>query len=475
MSPDSGTPLSEMRRRSARRLARLPGLRGSSGCRYGDDLPTVNILVVELIHRRRPLSRRYFAGRPLPHRRACWAPAAWARSIAPYLRSEPARRAQVSASPVEIDAKPRWRDSATRFASRARFRTPTFAAFTTSAKSSRQIISLDGIRRWRRSGFAAAPHRPLPRDKALEIARRLCAGLGAAHERGVLHRDLKPANIMLDGRGHVLLTDFGLAALAKQIDAEVRNGTPAYMAPEQTAGHEVTLERHLLAWSGAVRDFYRQGARGDPVRPRANWSKDLDPAIERLILRCLEEEPKRRPQSALSVAMALPGADPIAAALAAGETPSPEMVAASQEKEGFSPRTAILCFLRHRGAFTRPSGIVIQQSGTALLASRRRWTKPPDVARLTAPRSLLKQLGYGGSAPVSRRPTGFDLSPTSRTRTTLNRFNGGRAKRDARFIGEPAAPDRSVFWLSAASGPLAGSRRVLSDGPTSGQLQFSPW
>jgi hypothetical protein len=42
--------------------------------------------------------------------------------------------------------------------------------------------------------------------------------------------------------------------------------------------------------------------------------------------------------------MALPGADPIAAALAAGETPSPEMVAASHEKEGFPPRIAVLCF-----------------------------------------------------------------------------------------------------------------------------------
>ena len=41
----------------------------------------------------------------------------------------------------------------------------------------------------------------LPADKALEIARKLCAGLAAAHDKGVLHRDLKPANIMLDGRG----------------------------------------------------------------------------------------------------------------------------------------------------------------------------------------------------------------------------------------------------------------------------------
>ncbi|HYP13583.1 MAG TPA: serine/threonine-protein kinase, partial [Bryobacteraceae bacterium] len=79
----------------------------------------------------------------------------------------------------------------------------------------------------------------LPEDKALEIARKLCAGLAAAHEKGVLHRDLKPSNVMLDGRGQVLLTDFGLAGLSDQIAGnEVRSGTPAYMAPEQMEGKE---------------------------------------------------------------------------------------------------------------------------------------------------------------------------------------------------------------------------------------------
>src|ERR1700692_4661045 len=53
----------------------------------------------------------------------------------------------------------------------------------------------------------------LPEDKALDIARQLCAGLAAAHTKGVLHRDLKPANIMLDGRGQVVITDFGLAGV----------------------------------------------------------------------------------------------------------------------------------------------------------------------------------------------------------------------------------------------------------------------
>src|SRR5216110_3137725 len=74
----------------------------------------------------------------------------------------------------------------------------------------------------------------LPSDKALELARQLCAGLAAAHDNGVLHRDLKPANVMIDGEGNARILDFGLAGLSEEFsEEEMRAGTPAYMSPEQ--------------------------------------------------------------------------------------------------------------------------------------------------------------------------------------------------------------------------------------------------
>jgi serine/threonine protein kinase len=88
----------------------------------------------------------------------------------------------------------------------------------------------------------------IPHDKAVEMARKLCAGLAAAHEKSVLHRDLKPANIMIDGRGHLKIMDFGLAGIAENIkEHEIRHGTPAYMAPEQLAGKEVTVRSDIYS------------------------------------------------------------------------------------------------------------------------------------------------------------------------------------------------------------------------------------
>ena len=71
----------------------------------------------------------------------------------------------------------------------------------------------------------------LPHDKALDVARYLCAGLAAAHSVGVIHRDLKPANVMIDGRGLARITDFGLAALARETGAAMARALPPTWRP----------------------------------------------------------------------------------------------------------------------------------------------------------------------------------------------------------------------------------------------------
>ena len=182
----------------------------------------------------------------------------------------------------------------------------------------------------------------LPDDKVAEIARQICAGLAAAHHTGILHRDLKPANVMLDRRGKVRITDFGLAVVQEQARGDERAGTPAYMAPEQLAGRELTIQSDLYALGLVLFEMltgkrpHRGQTLGElgaersqlPSRP-STVLEHVDPALERVILRCLEPEPSERPKSAIAVAASLPGGDPLAAALEAGETPSPDMVAAA--------------------------------------------------------------------------------------------------------------------------------------------------
>src|SRR5580765_5063436 len=185
-----------------------------------------------------------------------------------------------------------------------------------------------------------------PQEKAVEVARQICAGVAAAHERGVLHRDLKPANVMIDGEGHVRLTDFGLAPVAGSVD-NIRAGTPAYMAPEQLAGREVTARSDIYALGLVLYEIFTGQRALDAqnlaelirkreqsgILPPTAIVPELEPDVDTAIMRCLRPDPNQRPATALAVSASLPGGDPLAAALAAGETPSPEMVAAAGASE----------------------------------------------------------------------------------------------------------------------------------------------
>jgi hypothetical protein len=189
----------------------------------------------------------------------------------------------------------------------------------------------------------------VPADKATDIARELCHGLAAVHEQGLVYRDLKPANVMLDGRGRVRLTDFGLAAAAEDLSGadDLRSGTPAYMAPEQLAGSDVTARSDLFALGLVLYELFtgrRAFAGIDRDTPPSTPSSHvggLDPAVERVILRCVERDPGDRPASALAVAAALPGVGKRDAATAAGDTPAPGRHAVTEEDALAAHREAL--------------------------------------------------------------------------------------------------------------------------------------
>ena len=248
----------------------------------------------------------------------------------------------------------------------------------------------------------------LPSDKALELARQLCAGLAAAHARGVLHRDLKPANVLIDGRGRAHLVDFGLADLADQRhEAPEIAGTPGYMAPEQLDGRKATPRTDVYALGLVLYEMFTgrralgvdgvlgrgRAQSGAPPASPSSHIPDLDPVIERVIMRCLEHDPARRPPSAFAVAAALPGGNPLAAAIAAGETPSPDMVAAAGEAGTLSPAVGALCF----------AGVLI---GLMLLAPLAREVSLIGLTKIELnPQQLterahtvLRNLGYVGTA-----------------------------------------------------------------------------
>jgi hypothetical protein len=251
----------------------------------------------------------------------------------------------------------------------------------------------------------------LPQDKALDIAKQVCAGLAAAHQKGVLHRDLKPANVMLDEQGKVRITDFGLAGLAEVLtDEDVRSGTPSFMSPEQLLGREVTVRSDVYALGLLLYELFT-GRRAFSGRTLAELTRKhrsehpidpslvvpgLDPTIERAILACLEKEPRKRPPSALAVSAMLSGQDPLEAAIAAGDTPSPELVAAAGEAETL-PRSAAMACL----------GTVL----LAVLLAPLLWhsqglinvvpiEKPPAVLEDRA-RELVGQLGHRGDVEDS--------------------------------------------------------------------------
>ena len=153
----------------------------------------------------------------------------------------------------------------------------------------------------------------LPSEKVADIARQLCGGLAAAHAEGVLHRDLKPANVLLDNRGQVRITDFGIAISQKQKAVHALTGTPAYMAPEQRViGATLSAQTDIYALGLVLYELlvgeypFKNVHPGDPPARPSSLVPNVNPQLERVILQAISTDPRQRPGSALEMAARLP-------------------------------------------------------------------------------------------------------------------------------------------------------------------------
>jgi serine/threonine-protein kinase len=161
------------------------------------------------------------------------------------------------------------------------------------------------------------------------------------HANGVIHRDLKPANIMIDAAGRARIMDLGLAS-AEAVE-DVRVGTPAYMAPEQLEGREVTVRSDIFALglvlyelftgrrvftAATLADLVEAQAAGR-ITPPTDFVKALDPAIERAIRAASIAIPRDVLSRCSPSRRRCPVAIRWRRRSRQGETPSPEMVAAA--------------------------------------------------------------------------------------------------------------------------------------------------
>lgn len=324
-----------------------------------------------------------------------------------------------------------------------------------------------------------------PEERGLEIARQICAGLYAAHERGVVHRDFKPANVMIDGTGRARITDFGLAGVSGEA---LRAGMPAYMAPEQLAGAEVTTRSDIYALGLVLYELFtgKRALEGSNlaelirkreqsgVTPPAELVRDLSPEIDAAVMRCLRPDPAARPPSAIAVAALLPGGDPLAAALAAGETPSPEMVAAAGTNEAVSTRTALAA-----AAWVALSLVAIMlMYQRVMLINRIPSPKAPAALQDRAEEALAK-LGYGNDAVDRAFGLGISLDYAryiESTSTAPDRWNGLRGSRPETLISwfrtspRPLIPYGSENPVTGTNPPLTTSGMTLIVLDASGRL-----
>jgi serine/threonine protein kinase len=163
--------------------------------------------------------------------------------------------------------------------------------------------------------------RPLALPEALAVLQPVCSALHYAHQMGIFHCDVKPANIFIERGGRVVLGDFGISRLTESATVTFSApGTPAYMAPEQCRGEEVsgqtdiyslgittyemlTLDRPFKGMTEATTGSVGERVRWEQVHLSPSPPSSANPQVvtetDAAILKAMEKSPDRRQQSPL--------------------------------------------------------------------------------------------------------------------------------------------------------------------------------
>ncbi|MGA2713388.1 MAG: serine/threonine-protein kinase [Bryobacteraceae bacterium] len=173
----------------------------------------------------------------------------------------------------------------------------------------------------------------LPTERAARITARVCEALDYIHSHGVVHRDMKPENIMVDAEDRIKLIDFGIAAnegSRRLTFAKLSNvmGTPDYISPEQVKGKRGNARSDIYAMGVMLYEMLtgkvpftgnnaflimNERLLNNPVPPR-EIDPSISPALQEIIYRALERDPKNRYGSAREFAWDLENQDQVGVA-----------------------------------------------------------------------------------------------------------------------------------------------------------------
>lgn len=175
--------------------------------------------------------------------------------------------------------------------------------------------------------------RKLPPERAARIAARVCDALDYIHSHGVVHRDMKPENIMVGSEDQIKLIDFGIAAnegSRRLTFAKLSNvmGTPDYISPEQVKGKRGNARSDIYAMGVMLYEMLtgkvpftgnnaflimNERLLNNPVPPR-EIDSSISPALQEIIYRAMERDPKNRYGSAREFAWDLEHQDQVGVA-----------------------------------------------------------------------------------------------------------------------------------------------------------------